>query len=371
MKSESPISKRVLVRWAEDGDNQSILKLSPRCAQRGMVTMYPDRSPVFNRIQRLLDPDAYHVIAKNNDRVVGTLGVLHTDFYFKDTPVRTAYFMDFKVDPDFRMGLTAYRMVKPSTDFERESGTRMGLASLLKNNEAPMAFTKGRGGFPASLYLGDNRIFSFVPIRRIKPDLRYSIRQADESDIPGLVALYNRFYSTYRLAPRMTEEIFRQYTTQIDGLGIENFHLAIKDGKIKSVAAAWDAGSLKRYMVTKSNFRVKLISGLVKFSTIFGRMPEPIRINEPLKQLSLVLYAHEDRNALTALFRHINNLNIGGKYSLIQVQVHEDDPANECLRGLTGISVYSEIHIFTDTLQFAKNIQNANGLVHLEFPTYI
>lgn len=370
--SEFPIRKRILVRWAEDGDNQSVLELSPRCAQSGMVTMYPDRSPVFNRIHRLIDPDSYHVIAINDSRVIGLLGILHSDFYFQDKPIRMAFFMDFKVDPDFRVGLTAYRMVKRSIENERESGTRMGLATLLKNNEGPMVFTKGRGGFPASLYLGDNRIYSYVPIRHLKTDNRFLIRQAVEKDIPELVALYNRFYSSYRLAPRMTEEMLRHYTAKIDGLSLGRFYVACEGDAIKAVLAAWDAKSIKRYWVTQSNIRVKLISGLVKFLSLFGRMPEPIRINEPLKQLTLVLYAHDQcTEALAALFRHINNLHIGGEYSLIQVQMHEDDPANESLRGLTGISVYTEIHFFTNTLQFAREIQNTSGLVHLEFPTYI
>ena len=370
--SEFPIDRKVLIRLAEDSDNQAVLELSSRCAQSGMVTMYPDRSPVFNRIHSLLDPDSYHLISINADRVVGSLGTLHSDFFFQDKPVRTAYFMDFRVDPDFRLGLTAYRMVKRAIEFENGSGIRMALATLLKNNEAPMVFTKGRGGFPASLYLGDNRVYSYVPIRRLKTSNRFSIRRAMESDIPGLVALYNRFYRSYRLAPRMTEEIFRHYITKIEGLSLDRFFVACEGSEIKAVLAAWDAKSIKRYMVTQSNYRVKLISGLVKFLAYFGRMPEPIRVNEPLKQLSLVLYAHdESTDALAALFRHLNNLNIGGQYSLIQVQVHADDPANVSLKGLTGISVYSEIHFFTDTLKFARDIQNASGLVHLEFPNYI
>ncbi len=309
---------------------------------------------------------------RNSSQVIGLLGALHTDFYFQDNPVRTVYFMDFKVDPDYRIGMTAYRMVKPAIDYERESGTRMALATLLKNNEAPMVFTKGRGGFPASLYLGDNRVFSYVPIRHLKIDNRFVIRQAADADIPDLVSIYNRFYRSYRLAPRITANTLRHYIAHIDGLSIDRFYLALEGGEIKAVLAAWDAESIKRYMVTQSNFRVKLISGLVKFLSLFGRMPEPIRINEPLKQLTLVLYAHDQSTeALAALLRHVNNLHLGGDYSLIQFQIHEDDPANESLDGLTGISVYSEIHFFTDTLQFAREIQNTKGLVHLEFPNYI
>jgi hypothetical protein len=369
---EIPVDKRIKVRKAEDGDNQSVLELSPRCAQYGMITMYPDRSPVFNKLHKLLDSGSYHMIALNSNKVVGTLGTIHTDLYFQDEPIKTAYFMDFKVDPDFRLGLTAYRMVKVSIDTEREAGIRMALATLLKNNDAPMVFTKGRGGFPISLYLGDNRIYNFVPFRTLKTNNRFVVRVATETDIPELIDLYNRYYSTYRLAPRLDEKTFRHYITQIDGLGINRFLVATEDGVIKAVIASWDAGSNKRYMVTQSNFRVKVISGLVKFLSLFGQMPEPIRINEPLKQLTLVLYAHDQSTeALGELFRHINNSNIGGEYSIIQLRVHEDDPINDRLRGLTGISVYSEIHLFTDTLQFAREIQQTNGPVHLEFPNYI
>ncbi|MDD4645026.1 MAG: hypothetical protein PHY99_03470 [Bacteroidales bacterium] len=367
------MNKRVEVRWAEDLDNQSVLELSPRCAQAGMITMYPDRAPVFNRLHRLVDPDSYHAIALNGNKVVGLFGTLHTDMYLCDKPVRTAYFMDFRVDPDFRVGLTAYRLVRRTLDFESESGTRMALATVLKNNDAPMIFTKGRGGLPASLYLGDNRIYSFVPVRRLKIDDRFVIRKATLEDVPSLVGLYNRFYGSYQLAPRMTEETFLHYITNIEGLEIDHFFVACEKGEIKAVGAAWDARSIKRYWVIRSNIKVRLMSELVKFLSFLGRkMPEPIRTNQPLKQLTLVLYAHDQSTeALTAIFRHINNLHLGGEYSLIQVQMHEDDPVNECLKGLLGASLYSEIHLFANTLQFAREIQNTTAKVHLEFPNYL
>jgi hypothetical protein len=362
----------VSVTWAKDSDNQKILELSPRCVQSGMVTMYPDRSPVFNRLHSLIDGESYHSLAVAGDRAIGLLGTMHEKIYFKGQPIRMAYFMDFKVDPDFRRGLTAYRMVRQTIDKEVSEGTRMGLATLLKNNEAPMAFTKGRIGFPASLYLGDNRVFSCVPVRILKTDPSFVISIPTESDIPELVALYNRYYSTFRLAPRMTEDLFRHYTQNIQGLGLSEFRVARHEGKIKAVMALWDEEPYRRYWVTRSNIKVKMVSALVKVLSWFTRMPEPVQINRPLKQVSMVLYAHDQSTAaLGTLFREANNRHVGGKYSLIQIQIHEDDPANVSLKGLTGISIFSEIHIFTDTHQLAKEIQNAEGIVHLEFPNYI
>jgi hypothetical protein len=280
--------------------------------------------------------------------------------------------MDFMVDPAFRKGLTAYRIVKPSIDHERSTGTRLGLATVLRNNEAPMVFTKGRGGFPASLYMGDNRIFSYIPVRKLKTDPRFTIETPTGADIPELISLYNRYYKTYRLAPRLSEETFRHYISRIDGLGLENFRIARADGKIKAVIALWDEAAFRKYWVVRSNFKIKILNTLSRLFSIFTQVPEPIQTNQPLKQLSLVMYAHDkSTEALGALLRYANNLHLGGKYSLLQIQLHQDDPANASLKGLTGVSIFSEIHIFTETHQLAREIENAPGIVHLEFQHYL
>lgn len=365
-------NQRIEVDWAEDSDNQKILELSSRCVQTGMIWMYPDRSPVFNRIHRLLDPHSYHAIARMGENVVGLLGTLHTDLYLGDTSIRTAYWLDFRVDPDYRNGLTAYRMVKPTIAREKEGGSRIALATLLKNNEGPLVFTKGRGGFPASLYLGDNRIFNIFPVKRFKINPAYTIDHPREEEIPGLVDLYNRFYSRYRLAPRITREVLEEYINNIDGLSLDNFWVARKDGRIRAVLAAWDEEPFKRYVILKTNLWIKVMRAVFRLMSLFTRMPATIPNKGPLTQLTLVLYAHDqDTAALGTLIRHVNNLNLGGRYSMIQIQIHQGDPANECLKGLTGVSVLNEIHVFTDTHQLARDIQNTPGVVHLEFPTYI
>jgi hypothetical protein len=303
---------------------------------------------------------------------VGLLGTLHIDLYLADTPLRTAYWMDFRVDPGYRNGLIAYRMIIPTIARERESGSRMALATLLKNNEAPLVFTKGRGGFPASLYLGDNRIFNIFPIRKYKTNPGYLIDHPHADEIPEIVELYNRFYGGYRLAPRINRNILEKYIGGIDGLSLENFWVARKGGRIRAVLAAWDEEPFKRYVILKTNIWIRMMSVLLKGMSLLTLMPARIPNKGPLTQLSLVLYAHDqDIEALGTLIRHINNLNVGGKYSLIQFQIHQDDPAVSCLKGLAGISVYNEIHIFTDTHQLARDIRNTPGVVHLEFPTYI
>ena len=372
MTGGTKAGNNIRVSWAQDIDNQGILELSPRCIQSGIISLYPDRSPQFNRIHKLLDQESYHAIAKAGDQVVGLLGSLHFDLYFRAEPLKTAYFMDFRVDPDYRQGLTAFRMARAVVDRERMAGSRLALATLLKNNEAPMVFTRGRGGFPASLYLGDNKIFNLAPIRQLRTDSRFSIGLPNESDIPELVELYNRFYAGYRMAPRMTEALLLNYITRIDGLGLDSFRVARQDGRIRAVLAAWDEEPFKRYWVTKKSLSISIVTGLIRLISLFTRMPARINSHQPLPQLTLAMWAHDESiAALASLIRYVNNENLGGKYSLIQIHVHEDDPALEALKGINGVTIRNEIHLFTNTLQLAREIQGEKGPVHLEFPGYI
>ncbi|MFO7616953.1 MAG: GNAT family N-acetyltransferase [Bacteroidales bacterium] len=319
-----------------------------------------------------MDQESYHAIAKAGERVVGLLGTLHFDLHFRDESLKTAYLLDFRVDPDYRQGLTAFRMVRSVVEREQQAGSRLALATLLKNNEAPMVFTRGRGGFPASLYLGDNKIFNIVPIRHLRPDPGFTIGPPDPADIPEMVNLYNRFYARYRLAPRITEELFRSYIAQIEGLGLDSFRVARQDGRILAVLAAWDEEPFKRYWVTRKSLSISVVTGLIRLISLFTRMPARIHSHQPLPQLTLALWAHDDSiAALASLIRSVNNENLGGKYSLIQIHVHEEDPALEALKGMSGVTIRNEIHLFTDTLQLAREIQGEKGPVHLEFPGYI
>ncbi|MCK7535838.1 MAG: hypothetical protein MZV63_35060 [Marinilabiliales bacterium] len=68
----------IKVRLADDTDNDSIIGLpAKKCPQEGMITYYINRTPRFNTLQRLLDPDAWHFVARKEESVIGLVGVVH------------------------------------------------------------------------------------------------------------------------------------------------------------------------------------------------------------------------------------------------------------------------------------------------------
>jgi hypothetical protein len=111
---------------------------------------------------------------------------------------------------------------------------------------------------------------------------------------------------------------------------------------------------------------MKVANRILKLLSHFMSVPHPIMLNEPLRQLWLVLYAHDDcPEALETLFRHINNINLGSDCTMITINAQEKDPVFNLLKKFTGVSVNSEMYLFAkDTALFEQ--LNANPLPVLQ-----
>lgn len=332
---------------ASDDENDKIIALAEKCPQEGMITFFINRTPRFNTLHRLLDKDAWHLVARKDESIIGLVGVVHFPVRIMSQTYKAGYMLDLRVDKAYRRGIAAFKLVKEAVDYVRKSDADMVIANFLKDNKHPLVFTTGRGGLPAAHYLGTNRIFNIIPIRKLRLDRSYTIEQPTDSDIPEIVRLYEKYASRYTIAPVITEDRFRYYLDNITGLSLNNFLVAKEKGRIKAITALWDEHPYKSYQVLRLNFSIRLVTGVLNFLSHFIKVPHPIRLNEPLRQLSLVLYAHDDcPEALDTLFRHANNITMGQEYTLIMLYAPENDPVFSSINKFTGISVRSEMYMF-------------------------
>lgn len=339
--------KRIVIREAVAEDNASIMALAERCPQEGMITFLFKRTPRFNSINQLLDPDSWHYVACDGDRVVGVIGVMFFQARVLQKECKVAYILDLLLESDYRQGTTAFRLIKPVVEQLYRTDADLVLVNFLKENPHPLVFAKGRAGFPAALNLGDNMFYSMLSLYRTRLSNQFTIETPTEKDIPELVELYNRFSKSYKIAQVMSEDLLRHYTENIVGLELENFLVARKDGRIRAVTALWDEDYYRSYEVLRLNFTLAMVSRIVRMLSWFMKVPQPIRLNQPLSQLSLVMNAHDEcPEALEDLFRHVNNMHRGSKYTLISMYAQQHDPTLKILQKFKGISVSSEMHAF-------------------------
>lgn len=353
------------VRLADDADNDNIISLAERCPQEGMITFFINRTPRFNTLHRLLDPGSWHFVACKENRIIGLVGITHFPGTILGQEYKLGYMLDLRVEEAFRSGITAFRLVKTAIDHIRESDADMVIANFLKENRRPLVFTSGRGGLPEACHLGTNRIFNIIPIRRMRLDRRFEIGMPGEKDIPGITELYRKYASGFKIAPVISEERLRNYAHSIDGLSLSNFLVARENGKIKAVTAVWDEHPYKSYQVLKLNRSITVVTAVLNILSRFMKVPHPIRLNEPLRQLSLLLYAHDDcPEALDTLFRHVNNLNLGSEYTLIMLYAQEKDEIFRFMKKYIGISVRSEMYLFAkDTSVYEELKKDPNGVM--------
>jgi hypothetical protein len=190
----------------------------------------------------------------------------------------------------------------------------------------------------------------------MKPDKRFTIGTPREDEIPQMVDLYRSYSRNFKISPVISEKGLQDILTGIDGLSLERFLVAREDGKIKAMTAMWDEHIYKSYQVLKLTRNISLMNNLIRFLSMFMKVPHPIKLNEPLRQLSLVFYAHDNcPEALVSLFKQVNNLNMGSDYTLIMLYGQDHDPMFGHLNRFLGVSVNSEMYIFSkDTSVFEK-----------------
>ncbi len=364
--------KKVTIDFLRKGDNEAILDLSHRCIQQGVMSVYPDRTPIFNRIHKEIDREAFHVVARDGDRLIGCLGGIHTPVQHEGKVYNSIYMLDFKVDPDHQKSLTAFRLVKKALEKTFGKGQEMGFSTIIKGNEASHIFTRGRAGIPPSNYLGDIHYDNSIPLLKKKVDKRFVIEHPVENDIDELVALYSRFYKTYKLAPSISKDLFKYYLDEIEGIDLENMWVARDKGKILAVLCAWDENVYKRMKVMTIPKGMKIALSVIRFLSTFMKMPATMRPGDALRQRTVVMMAH-DQNiaALKNLFRHVYNIHRGTEYSVLQTHLHEKDPMREVLKGMFGLKVKIEIHMLTADPALGKKIEESPGPVLFEWPMFI
>jgi hypothetical protein len=344
-------------RVAEASDNEAILALAERCPQEGMISFTVHRKPRYDTLLKLLDPDSWHFVACDGAEVVGLIGVIHFNVTLNGRPAKCAYMMDFRVDPRYRSTTVTYRMVKGAVDRILKSDADVVVGNFLKANDRPTVFASGRAGLPPGHNLGDNRVFNIIPWRKLRIDPKYTIRSADESDIPRLAQLYTHYAESFRMAPIMDEHRIRSLSESIYGLSIDQFIVACEGNVIKAVSAMWNEHHYRHYQVQRVNSQIKWANRIVRSLSYLRTMPKAIELNEPLKQRALVMYAHDgDPNALASVFRHINNNLLGSECTLLSLYTRDNDPIIPHLTGLTGVSVMSEMYLYANDTSIYRTL---------------
>jgi len=120
----------------------------------------------------------------------------------------------------------------------------------------------------------------------------------------------------------------------------------------------------------KIPFGMKMALLLVRFLSIFFKMPAPLKTGKALRQKTLVMMAHDnDIEAIKSLIRHVHNQHRGTEYTVLQAHLHKEDEmagALEEVKRVDGIQLGFTEDVLPRGNTFEATLMPAGSLEQLE-----
>lgn len=244
-------------------------------------------------------------------------------------PKPTAYLSDLRIHRDHRNGMLLARVYRFLRTLHEADPAPCYTLVYEDNEKALGSLTGGRAGLP--YYLPRARLFArAVRLGRPRPALTVSgatIRRADASELPAVVAFLNRHNAAYRWAPVLTVEDFMP-GGRCDTLRAEDFFIVKRCGEIRAVMAAWDQATLRQAHVERYMRPMALLRRPYNVFASLRGLPQLPPAGEPLRYVYLAFIAVEDNDPAlcAALLRHVYNALCNGRWLYALATLPDDDP---------------------------------------------
>ena len=142
------------------------------------------------------------------------------------------------------------------------------------------------------------------------------------------MSLINDYYAGRAHFVPYTPESFESYVNGIPAYGLENFLVVKDEGKIVACAGLWDWSVLGKMCYTKEPHIWKVMRGVFRLLSLFGKMPKIPAEGEYFKGHYVTDYAFEPKSsdAMSNLIGYFNNILFDAKRDFFVAQLDPNDP---------------------------------------------
>jgi GNAT superfamily N-acetyltransferase len=350
----------------------NILRSSPNSTEN--LTVCFDRQPDFFCLPDIRYNPHYYYGYFHNDQLKGFGGIGYHDAMVNGLPGTVFHMRDYYVAPEARGKGFGYRLTERF--FKNPyNQSDVGYVIIMAGNRPSLHYVGRRNEkFP---YIPYSRIINQLDVRNIMltwPVINsrdYTIRKAENEDIPEIVALLNNEHRERLFGNLYDETTFREYLSKRPGLEISDYCLAIdKAGKTCGVCAAWDCSSFKQTRVIKYGKRFRKAKMLYKgLSLLFDLQPLPSP-GECFRDTIITDYAvrNRDPGIMNALLRYLyNDLRKRGFQNMMWGS-SADDPLLKASEGFFHQRVVSNIVLISTNPEMTENGRIRNHLPFIDIP---
>lgn len=225
------------------------------------------------------------------------------------------------------------------------------IGAIIADNEvAKRLFTTNKPGMPICREWAGMSTLALPLWRRYRIPVsdRYTVRQASREDLPEIVDCLARNYAKFQFAPEWTaDDLTNPERTR--GLSIENFRVAVKDGKIIGCLAIWDQQGYKQTVVRAYKGPVRVLRFLINLAAPLLGIPRLPPAGNPFSHayLSHVAVDDLDGEVLRTLVANAVNASAGQGYDYLTIGFAQRNPQLDTVkRNFRHIEYRSIICVF-------------------------
>ncbi|MGD8545449.1 MAG: GNAT family N-acetyltransferase [Candidatus Bathyarchaeota archaeon] len=311
----------IRVREATEKDNDVLITLQRRCPQGTSFILGIDSSPdYFARSKPFKDWQIF--VATEDDSIVGSAACAISDTYVDDELLKIGYEYGFIVDPQHRRKGIASKLQDHVEQFANAKNVDLLHLDIIEDN-LPSINLFSKKGFRK---VKDCKTFSLIPYKRQNIVREANIRKMQKSDVDRVTSLINEMYHAYDFFTPFEAKDFIKYIERMPHFDFDNILVFEDNEEIRASLGYWDYNKVRKYIVEKFSFRLKVQLFLMRIMGLFAKMPYIPKQGELILSYNLTTLAYKDSESITELIKHMINLALESEIHFLHVPV---DPESQ------------------------------------------
>jgi N-acetylglutamate synthase-like GNAT family acetyltransferase len=313
----------VNIRSLRESDNSQLIDLAKSIGVPARVKLGVDRAPSFWAFDEMLGGRWDILVAEINQKIVGFIDMIHTEFLIGKMKKRVTYVGLAGVDHAWRGSTVFHRLLRASEKTARACGSEFALALVNRNNDRLDKLL--HLVYRDSIRCDELRVFCILLGPHYRQDRSFMIETAKPEDLSRIVQLVKRYYDNYQIAPLFREDYCRGLLKN----ELSDF-LVARDSRNTVVATLglWDQGRIRRTVLVDYTFPESWLRNILNCSRDFTRIKRIPPRGGHFSYLHSILAAAEGgyEGALAALIRFACNRYVNRKYNFLIYAVPESSP---------------------------------------------
>jgi GNAT superfamily N-acetyltransferase len=286
------------IRKATEADNQALIELQTRCPQGTNFILGIDSSPDF--FARSKPFREWHVlVAIQDSAIVGSAACAISETQVEGRRIKTALEYGFMVDPRHRRKGIAANLQKKIEQIALDRDVDLMHLDIMEDN-LPSLNLFWKMGFKR---VRDCRVLNLITGSEQKDTKQENIRRMESGDVNAVTDLINETYRDHDFFQPLTGKDLTDYVERMPYFDLQDILVYDDAEGIAACLGCWDYNKIRKYIVEKFSWKMRIQLSLLRLVSIFTPMPAIRQPGEQLLSYNLFMPAFRDAEGLTELVK--------------------------------------------------------------------